>query len=895
MYYRELYKISIAFCLVICICLTSGCDASNPNGEKAEGGSDKVSLEKKENLTYLVDDDSLEYTLLDSNMADFSNNHLTEDKDIHSDGYEKSFRWDRLHENTYFEMHVEDNLRKYHAIKLKVYSQVATNSEILLSVNCQPSKGFKDKTAYFYKSFLVDWIGWREIILELDKFNSNYYPDLSKATSVDLSSTPFGSIPDPSTVLWFEYIGFIGDDYNFNLTDSEIIPDIFTVLDKVEYCLIGSKRNAKEWEAGLLEQTRKYHDTGIPFDADMVRIGDLTSNYDKVLMMAKLYAYNGYKDAELKQHIIRSLDYLHDNYYSDRTLHEFKQDSWYAWQISIPTFICNTLTLMRNDLSQEQIDNYLEPVLLNSFYPTESMANRIEIGYTCIVSAALQGDFQRLIISRDMLEECFGQVNEGNGFYKDGSFIQHSVIPYTGDYGLVMLDGLSQIIYILNDTCFQFDEKHIDIQIDWFKNAFVPFIYHGAVASSVRGRAIDIDGWTDISQGLTAVQGLLRMTEYVDVKDKIYLQEVIGDYCVDNESYYKGKLDPFCLELLDNIKSCQKDVKIVKAFPSMDRAVYANNSFYTNIAMSSSRIAKYEAMSDVNTDGWYTGEGMVYVYLSSSDYDERYWKNVNKYRLPGTTVSTQFRDRENIDPLVTLTDCDFVGSIASDNCVLAAMNFKNSTDEMSFYSDLSGNKAWFILDGKIVCAGNSISCSDGNSIETVIENRLLQNDEVSNISLVEHVGDSSNGYLYIPNYGGVIFPKKSNIRYDITKNSFLEAYIDHKINPDNETYEYTLYPNASEDETENECKSPSIEILNNDNNCTVFKSRDSKITAYVFWNKGEYEGVRVSEPCIIIRDKDSILIGDPTQKLESVDVTVNGTLFKIDEFDEFFSSRVKGV
>ena len=35
---------------------------------------------------------------------------------------------------------------------------------------------------------------------------------------------------------------------------------------------------------------------------------------------------------------------------------------------------------------------------------------------------------------------------ERNGFYKDGSYIDHQDVPYTGAYGVVLLEGISQMM-----------------------------------------------------------------------------------------------------------------------------------------------------------------------------------------------------------------------------------------------------------------------------------------------------------------------------------------------------------------------------------------------------------------------------------------------------------------
>ena len=43
-----------------------------------------------------------------------------------------------------------------------------------------------------------------------------------------------------------------------------------------------------------------------------------------------------------------------------------------------------------------------------------------------------------------------------NGYYKDGSYIDHSRTPYAGSYGIVVLEGIVNISAILSNSPWQF-------------------------------------------------------------------------------------------------------------------------------------------------------------------------------------------------------------------------------------------------------------------------------------------------------------------------------------------------------------------------------------------------------------------------------------------------------
>ena len=48
--------------------------------------------------------------------------------------------------------------------------------------------------------------------------------------------------------------------------------------------------------------------------------------------------------------------------------------------------------------------------------------------------------------------DLFKYVSSGDGFYKDGSFIQHTDIAYTGSYGSVLLTRSANILFLLEGT-----------------------------------------------------------------------------------------------------------------------------------------------------------------------------------------------------------------------------------------------------------------------------------------------------------------------------------------------------------------------------------------------------------------------------------------------------------
>lgn len=821
---------------------------------------------KYHRLAYSTNDFSL--NIFDSDAKQY-NSHLKYDSEYTYKDSKVSAKWENMPTNSYFELECNTSLRQFGFLSAAIYSEKNTGSEIVISINCQRNSG-DGKIAYYYYSFKVDWEGWKYIEINLADFKTNYNPNPGKVSSIVFSAKSFGNIPDIQTVLHFNRIDLIGKKYIFNLNSKEIEPSFSDILAKAEKTIMGNEPNVDLINYELSNVITKYNETELPFDADMTSVYGMLYNYRMILSMAKGFVADGKKDTELLKKIKRSLYYMHDHYYSDKTLHKFDNDNWYVWQISAPTAIVNTLLLLRNDFTENEIRNILDPVDFYCYLPTSSMANRVEIAYCSIVASALEKDYERLVLSRERVEECFEIVEVGDGFYEDGSFIQHDYVPYTGDYGLVMIDGLSEIIFLLNDTCFSFSDDYIISQYKWVFKSFVPFIFHGAVSGSVRGRAISIDGWSDIFQGMTAVRGLLKIREYVRGKAKENITSLLSDWCYYNRDYYEKNLDTFSLELLSTIPNAQMNIDILKYYPCMDRFTMQQSEYMLNIALSSSRIAKYEAINNENCSGWYTGEGMVYLYTTPDDYNCEYWKDINKYHLPGTTVSDVERDCYNINCKDTLTNCEFVGGLVHNNTAIIAMTFNAASENMTFNSDLSGNKAWFILENIVFCLGNSITATDDNDIITIIENRRVDLDNIK----------KCDNYIFIPQYGWIYIYDISKTIINNTSTGFVELLLNHGKKPKQESYEYVIIPDTKKELMNIKKIIEDIRIRSNTSDVTLISNYNTNTDYYVFWGACECDGVQVSHPCVLAISEKEITIADPSRRNSEILVLVNDVKYE---------------
>ncbi len=874
-----------------------------------KGHSEVLEITSEENTTPII---------VSGNESAYNNAGLTPSFRVAAEGSECSGMWTKKSDKyNSLIINTTRDISDYDAIQIKIYNPGDSLSSIIqFCINCQlsPTVENPNRRSYLRHEIKINWTGWKTVTLKFNEFDNAYGADISQVFNISVNPSGWQNHgTNLSGDIYIDSLSYVETTYTPSI--SEIGDYNYDhIKDTLVTFLTGgmSLENASSAYASKIRayvntaknvRSRMSRDAEAPFAYDMTTTAGISSNYYDIRCMACGYAIEGgelYRDDQLLSDIIYAMDKMHESYYKDRSLNLYpKRDNWWDWQIGSAQAIVDIIMLIEDDIPEQFVEKWLTPVNKYVPLPSLTMANRVDLAYVTIAASAIQKDPVRLVRSVKSLDECCTYVEKGDGFYTDGSFIQHDVIAYTGSYGPIMLEALSKLVMAASDTCFRFSDEMINHQYNWTIDSFTPLMFHGAFFSSVRGRAIHRTS-TDLSQGLTAVIGMLRMTQYVKDNAKcITIKSIIKEYAAYNGAYYESELSPDSLKLLNSVltdDSVQErtDFDFAKVFARMDRPIAQLEKYGVSISMSSSRIAKYESINEENRDGWYTGDGMLYVYTTVNDYTPQFWHNVNKYRLPGTTVTTAPRDQTlNINQNNTLSQYDFVGGTSLGNSLVAAMQFESSTAKMEsainatkFVSTLNGKKAWFVFDNEIVCLGADISCSDQYNALTVIENRRIGNglfmaDGEKITGSGTFAGKSS---LHIGGFGGVYLPEKDTVTYNRTTQSipFLELYFDHGKNFKNETYSYVLLPVMSLPETLNYAANPEITILSNTGSVMAVRDESSKMTGYIFWEAGTFNGVTVNAPCTVMISDSEISCADPTQKLSNVTVTVNGTDYTFD-------------
>src|SRR5699024_1823250 len=130
--------------------------------------------------------------------------------------------------------------------------------------------------------------------------------------------------------------------------------------------------------------------------------------------------------------------------------------NWWTSEIGVTRALADAMAIPREHHTDEDVTAFGESIGFYVPHPWEQFpeergritsegANRVDLCQAVIIRSIVGRDRERLAHAIEGLSAVWQIVDEGNGFYEDGSFIQHSTIGYTGTYGLVLLSGLSTL------------------------------------------------------------------------------------------------------------------------------------------------------------------------------------------------------------------------------------------------------------------------------------------------------------------------------------------------------------------------------------------------------------------------------------------------------------------
>ncbi|HIH6192171.1 TPA: polysaccharide lyase 8 family protein [Staphylococcus aureus] len=513
---------------------------------------------------------------------------------------------------------------------------------------------------------------------------------------------------------------------------------------------------------------------------------DMTRTYRNIEKIAEAMKHKDtkLKTDENKKKVKDALDWLHENAYGkepDKKVKELTENfkitdsskkkalNWWDYEIGTPRALTNTLILLNGDISSDEKKKYTAPIktfapdsdkILSSVGKPEQAkgGNLVDISKVKLLESIIEEDKDMMKNSIDSFNKVFTYVQdsatdkERNGFYKDGSYIDHKDVPYTGAYGVVLLEGISQMMPMIKETPFKDSNQNDTTLKSWIDEGFMPLIYKGEMMDLSRGRAISRENETSHSTSATVMKSLLRLSDAMDESTKAKYKQIVKT-SVKSDSSYKQNDYLSSYSDISKMKSLIEDSTIsingltqqLKIYNDMDRVTYHNKEldFAFGLSMTSKNVARYESINGENLKGWHTGAGMSYLYNSDvKHYRDNFWATADMTRLPGTTTLNDMPSTN------TKNDNSFVGGTKFDEQHASiGMDYENQD------KTLTAKKSYFILNDKIVFLGTGIK-STGSSENpiTTIENRKaneykLYKDDIENTTSNDNTQETHSVFL----------------------------------------------------------------------------------------------------------------------------------------------------
>lgn len=600
-----------------------------------------------------------------------------------------------------------------------------------------------------------------------------------------------------------------------------------------------------------------------------------------------------------------------NRYYSGAT----PTGNWYNWQIGIPLGVLDTVVILFDDLPISIVTALMDAVNYFTPNPTLTAANRMWQIHIVLLRAIVVESTSKFDIARTALIDLIHNVPDGDGFYDDGSFVQHSEYSYTGSYGMEMLYRMAGAIFLLHGSGEALTNAEWALARTWVYKAFEPLIYKGAMMDMTRGRGMSRWNAPDHMVGHVVVWAVTLMAQVAPSADAAAFESMVK-YWVNADTarslYFWDpntpvhKVSMYIAWLAHSIATSSMvatrgEIVGNYQFPGMDRISHKTPNYTLAIAMYSNRIKNFEAINTENKHGWYTGTGMTYLYNDDIDhYQDDFWPTVDPYRLPGTTVDKRTRGD---GATAGSNGSAVVGGAVIGVSGVACM--KMSLDG----GQLTALKSWFCLGDRVVMVGSGITGTTANVVETIIENRNIG---ASGTNLVRMNSTSTNvltnigvqetlaaNWLHVEGVGGIVpigsNPPIKGIRAartgrwsdingsagtptDMRTRRYITLWFDHGTTPTDGGYAYGLFPSYTAATTGSYAAAPTIDVPIRNSNVHYLTAQISttQIRSAVFWtNAANTAGVFTCNAiaAVMLRVPASgpieIALSDPTQSRTS--------------------------
>lgn len=723
----------------------------------------------------------------------------------------------------------------------------------------------------------------------------------------------------------------VGDDFRPDT------PDGRRIVASVERVVIESAKEVKE---------------PVPFVSPTIHL--------KALAVAFRTAGSQYYEKEdtLKE-ILRWFKIVEEGYHL-----QTPPDDWWKVEVGNPLRILDTLILIYEYLEDRDamISHWGDIILhfqnaygLTSHGGVETGANMLWKCHVHILLGILKRDMSLIDWAKGELPCLFrysGRISRpgmgvfyDDGFYPDGSFIQHYFFAYTGGYGKHFLSIISGLLYAFRNTDLEvLEEASVKFLCEMVQRAYAPLIVDGRFMDVARGREPSRYVCEDDFCGRLVMRSLCYLSEAVPGEQGVEIRALLklwlskegnrDKLCVDEGAYAEYYVTPSLAEVLSRLDGDGTAPALPQRghynFGPMCKTVHRHGGWSAAVSMYSKSTACYEYLNGESVKFWHFSDGVTYLYTADANqYNGDFYATVDMQRLPGTTVDRN-PDRWK-DPYYSWFMPEsknvygFAGGASMGNYGIAGMQYRGQGKGKE--RSLEARKSWFFLGEEIVCLGSGISSDTGDFIETTVLNQRLEKERDGFLSVDGHVfnrkeltGESADKALSPKTLHlagsrgrgsdiGVVFPKGGEIHVlcehregtwnsvelipdCVRENDFATVWLNHGRSPKEAEYAYILLPGAGAEDTLRYGEEPDIEIIECSTAVHAVENKATHLLGANFWEEAPAEcaGIRVSTQASVMlcREKEELRLSvcDPSKSDRRIEVRLDYRVSEVTAKDE---------
>lgn len=595
---------------------------------------------------------------------------------------------------------------------------------------------------------------------------------------------------------------------------------------------------------------------------------DQVKHAERILLLAVMYEKPGskyYRKRALSTVIHQAMQYWFDT----RPVCV----NWWYNEIGIPKLLGPAFILMKNELTQPEMAGALLVMSKSSFKQTGQ--NKVWQAGNILLKAVLIRDEKLAMRARDTL---FSELHTSRheGMQPDMSFHQHGPQQQMGNYGMAFLNSLTFWFRMLAGTPLAVDAGRSKVLQTFLTDGFNWLSWKGYFDVNSLGRQFFRNAQKDKS--LSVAFATMDMMIIDPAHQHDYLSAIKTNY--------------------SNAEASARPLG-TKHFWCSDFTVHRSAGWFSSTKMSSDRIQATETGNGENLRGYYIGSGTTFIEVDGNEYNDIFacwdWK-----KLPGVTAARNDKPLPRLDWKGYHNAGDFTGGLTDGEDGITA--FKLNRDL------LTANKAWFYIDGRMICLGSAIHSQLKNAaVYTTINQAnlsggVMYGDKDGN-PLAPGATQTSNrikwvfhhqvGYYFLKQDSIIISSKTQSGRWQdieladnqpgLIKKDVFTIEIKHDSNLLSNSYAYVVLPAVKLAEIKN--FKPGFEVIENDAQAQAIVKNDGSglwLAAYrptsIKVSKFPVIGVKQAG-LYLIKKADGhyrLWVADPTQKLKQMTVTVKG-------------------